>query len=110
MKLRKAKEFRFNNEDDLLTENFETDFDNDLHAILEANFVGMVTILLAKFGETTALKDQDEDCFDVFPSQECYFLDEDSNDNVLFEKPDDVMKSHLQPLYIKSNIAGKLVN
>ena len=70
----------------------------------------MITILPAKFRETTAMKDQDEDCFDVFLGQECYFLDEDSNDNVLFEKPDDVMKSHLWPLHIKASIVGKMVN
>ena len=29
---------------------------------------------------------------------------------MLFERPDEVMKSHLRPLYIKVDIAGKMVN
>ena len=29
---------------------------------------------------------------------------------MFFERPDEVMKSHLRPLYIKVDIAGKMVN
>ena len=48
--------------------------------------------------------------FYVLSERECLFLREDSDENVLFEKPDEVMKSHLQPLHIKADIAGTMVN
>ena len=89
------KDFKFDYEDDLLIENFETGFDDDLEAILGADFIGMVTILPAEFGDVTELENQDDNRFDVFPRQECLFLDEDSNDNVLFERPNEIMKAHL---------------
>ena len=47
--LKRVKEFKFEDEDDLLTKNFETGFDDDLEAILGADFIRMVTILSAKF-------------------------------------------------------------
>ena len=37
-------------------------------------------------------------------------LGEDSDENVIFEKPDEVMKSHLRPMHIKADIARKMVN
>ena len=43
------KEFKFEDEDDLLTENFEIGFDDDLEAILGADFIRMVMILPAEF-------------------------------------------------------------
>ena len=104
------KDFKFDYEDDLLIENFETGFDDDLEAILGADFIGMVTILPAEFGDVTELENQDDNRFDVFPRQECLFLDEDSNDNMLFERPNEVMKAHLLPPHIKANISGKMVN
>ena len=69
-----------------------------------------MTILPAKFGDAKETETQDDDCFDVFPRQECLFLDDDSNDNVLFERPNKVIKAHLQPLHIKATIACKLIN
>ena len=83
---KRVQNFKFKDEDDLLKENFETRFDDDLGAILGANFIGMVTILPTEFGAATESEIQDDDCFDIFLGQECLFLDEDSNDNVLFEK------------------------
>ena len=61
------KEFKFKDEDDLLTKNFETGSDDNLEAILGADFIRMVTILPAKFGDAKGLTDCEEDCFDVFP-------------------------------------------
>ena len=70
----------------------------------------MVTILLTEFEKETETKSCGEDCFDVFPGQECFFLGDDTNESVLFERPEKVMKSHLRPLHIKADIAGKMVN
>ena len=78
-----------------MTENYKIGFDDDLEAILGVDFIGMVTILPAEFGDVTDSENQDDNCFDIFPRQECLFLDEDSNDNMLFERPNEVMKAHL---------------
>ena len=61
------KDFKFDYEDDLLIENFETGFDDDLEAILGANFIGMVTILPAEFRDVIESENQDDNRFDVFP-------------------------------------------
>ena len=65
--LKKVKEFKFEDEDDLLTENFETGFDDDLEAILRVDFIGMVTILPAEFEKETETENYDEDHSHVFP-------------------------------------------
>ena len=106
----KIKEMKFDDEDDLLSENFNTGFDDDLEAILGANFVGMVTLLPAEFEKKTQALGNSEDCFDVFPGQECFFFGSDEDESVLFERPDEVMRSHLRPLHIKIDIDGKLIN
>ena len=107
---KRMKELKFEDEYDLLAENFETGFDDDLEAILGADFVGMVTILLAEFEEKTEAQGNSEDCFDIFPGQECFFFGSDDDEGGLFERPDELMKSHLQLLHIKADIAGKMVN
>ena len=107
---KRVKGLKFQDEDDLLTENFETGFDNDLEAILGADFIIMVTNLPAEFKDSVGIEGCDDDCFDVFPGQECLFLGEDYAENVLFERLDEVMMSHLRPLHIKADIAGKMVN
>ena len=89
------KEFKSKYEDDLLTENFEARFDDDLEAIVGADFIGMVTIPPAEFEKETETENYYEDWSDVFPGQEWLFLGEDFNENVLFEKLDEVMRSHL---------------
>ena len=63
------KEFKFEDESDLLIDKFETGFDDDLEAIPRANFIGMVTILPAKFRDTIGSEDHDHDCCDVIPGQ-----------------------------------------
>ena len=106
----KIEDFKFDDEDDVLAKNFETRFDDDLEAILGDDFIRMVTILPAKFGYSTKSENQEDKCFDMFLRQECLFLDEDSNDNILFERPNEVMKAHLRPLHIKANISRMMVN
>ena len=64
---KKVKELKFEDKDDLLIENFETGFDDDLEAILGGDFIGMVTTLPPKFGDAIESKSQDDDCFVVFP-------------------------------------------
>ena len=95
---KRMKEFKFEDEDDLLTEDFETGFNDDLEAIMGADFVGIVTILPTKFETKTEAPGNSEDCFDVFPGQECFFFGSDDDEGVSFERPDEVMKSHLRPL------------
>lgn len=60
-----------------MTENFETGFDDDLEAILGAHFVGMVTISPTKFEKEIETHGSSEDCFNIFPGQECFFLEDD---------------------------------
>ena len=55
------KEFKSKYEDDLLTENFETRFDDDLEAIVGADFIGMVTIPPAEFEKETETENYYED-------------------------------------------------
>ena len=81
-----------------------------MEAILGVDFIGMVTIFPAGFRDAKETETQDDDYFNVLPRQECLFLNEDSNDNVLFEKPNEFMTAHLRPLYIKGNISGRMVN
>ena len=69
MQPKKIKEFRFDDEDDLLAKNFETRFDDDLEEILGIDFIGMLTILPTEFEDATESKGLDDDCFDVFPRQ-----------------------------------------
>ena len=108
---KRVKEFKFKDEDDLLTKKFETRFHDDLEAILGADFIGMFTILPTEFEKTAGIEElDDDDYFNVFPRQECLFLDQDSDENVLFEKLDEVIKSHLRPLHIKADIVRKMAN
>ena len=92
---KRVKEFKFEDDDDLLTVNFETGFDDDLEAILGVDFVGMVTILLAEFKGEAKIESDKDDFSDVFLGQECLFVGEDPDEKILFEKSNEVMKSHL---------------
>ena len=58
---------------------------------------------------STGLEYTEEDCYDAFSGQECLFLDEFSN-QVLFERSDEVIRSHMRPLHIKVIVEGRLVN
>ena len=53
---KKVKNFKFEEEDDLLTEIFQTGFDDDLVAILGADFIRIMTILPAGFGDARESK------------------------------------------------------
>ena len=59
----RMKEFKFEDEDDLLKKKFETSFDDNLQANLGADFIGMVMILPAEFEKETEIENYDDDCF-----------------------------------------------
>ena len=64
---KRIQNFKLEDKDDLLIENFEIGFDDDLEGILGAGFISMVTIPPIELGDAKETETQDDDCVDVFP-------------------------------------------
>jgi len=92
------------NEDDELGSKF-MDSDPDFDVICT-----MVSILPAEYDMVSEVNDLEEE-FDPKLMEEyksmCYFVTNDgseSNRKAIFEQPDDSMKSHLKPLFIRAKV------
>ena len=96
-------------EDDMLTDTFKSGFDDSMEEIFKT-ITGVVSILPSEYGEVQELEYTKEDCFDAFLSRECLFLDDEFSNHVLFERPNEVMRSHMHPLHIKAMVKGRLVS
>ena len=80
----------------MITENFETGFDDNLKAILGIeNFIGVISILPSEYEQEQNIEYSKEDCFHAFPGHECLFLNDNIYEWGIFECLKEVTKSYL---------------
>ena len=96
-------------DDEEVTDNFDTGFDNDLLAMLD-NFVRVVSVLLAEYGVASPLQYFDDDYFEDIKEHIVEIKEWPKPITTkLFEKPIEEMRTHLRPLHMKAIVKGQKV-
>lgn len=98
-------------DNDMLTNNFETGFNDKLDIICN-----VVTILPIEFERATEVTEEDDVCLskEITDHQPmCYYIISNGGvkeENDIFMKPDEDMKKHLKSLFIQVKVNGVGVN